>query len=199
MFIAFEGIDGSGKSTVARRVAAYLKDQGRDVYYTFEPTDNDIGQLLDDLRQHDFAEAMLFMADRAKHITEMREHLDAGRIVIVDRYYMSTCAYQGATLASYFGSMQEALEWLLGCHRPFIMQPDMTFILRIAPEISLQRINTRDSITKFEKSEFLQMVSENYQTLSEIEDNVITINAAQPLEKVVDDVLSFFVENAKGL
>ena len=75
MFIAFEGIDGSGKSSVARKIADALKERGSDIVFTAEPTTNELGSLLRTYKQDSFAEAMLFMADRAKHIHEMREQL----------------------------------------------------------------------------------------------------------------------------
>jgi dTMP kinase len=190
MFLAFEGIDGSGKSTVARKVAEALEANGMDVIFTAEPTSNELGSLLRSYGQESFAEAMLFMADRAKHITEMRAQLKEGKIVIVDRYYMSTCAYQGATLANHFETMNQAVRWLLSCHRPFLMKPDMIFLLKINPEESLQRLTVRDELTKFEKVEFLQKVSENYQYLVGTERGSCTINATQPVDKVVKDVLS---------
>ncbi len=101
--LAFEGLDGVGKSTQARLLAAYLQQQGLPVVLTREPTDGLYGRQLRQLRLQERRqlppqqELALFLADRRQHVEEViRPALAAGRIVITDRYYYSTMAYQGA-------------------------------------------------------------------------------------------------------
>ncbi len=104
MFIAFEGIEGSGKSTVLKSVAEHLENQGFSVVITREPGGSSLGRklrpILLDARNtglRNRAELFLFLADRAQHVSEViRPALDAGQIVLCDRYADSTIAYQGA-------------------------------------------------------------------------------------------------------
>ena len=104
LFISFEGIDKSGKSTQAELLVAYLKDQGHDVVFTHEPGGTELGQEIRRLVLtwkpqgivDPKAEMFLFAADRAQHVAEViRPALDANKIVITDRYVDSTLAYQG--------------------------------------------------------------------------------------------------------
>ena len=82
-----------------------------------------------------------------------------------------------------------------GC--PFLMQPDMIFLLKINAEESLKRLTVRDELTKFEKAEFLQKVSDNYQYLADTEKGVCTINAAQPIAAKPFNGLKFTVKAEK--
>lgn len=104
IFISFEGIDLSGKSTQAKLLFDYLQDNGHDVVFTYEPGDTELGQeirglVLERKSQGEIdaiAEMFLFSADRAQHVNELiRPSLDAGKVVISDRYVDSTLAYQG--------------------------------------------------------------------------------------------------------
>ena len=100
-FVTFEGIDGSGKTTVARLVADRLAEKGERVFLTAEPTKAWLGDAVRRSYEDDvggLAESFLFLADRAAHQEEIRIHLDSGEIVLCDRYLDSTYAYQGARL-----------------------------------------------------------------------------------------------------
>ncbi|HRZ34937.1 MAG TPA: dTMP kinase, partial [Candidatus Paceibacterota bacterium] len=99
--LAIEGIDGAGKSVQAKAVAAVLLARGLDVVLTREPTRGPWGQLLRESaakgRLSPADELKAFIEDRKQHVAELiRPSLEAGRIVITDRYYFSTVAYQGA-------------------------------------------------------------------------------------------------------
>src|SRR5690606_35632284 len=103
MFITFEGLDGSGKTTQAKLIAAYLKDAGYDVLLTREPGGTAIGDQIravlhnmDNTAMHPSAELLLYNASRAQLVAEvLRPHLASGGLVICDRFYDSTLAYQG--------------------------------------------------------------------------------------------------------
>ena len=108
LFIAFEGIDGSGKSTQAKRLARLLENAGHKVYSTFEPTDNPIGKMIRDIFNHKMEAdhrtiAGLFVADRLDHLLNksngILKKLDEGYTVITDRYYFSSYAYHGTHMA----------------------------------------------------------------------------------------------------
>jgi len=138
MFITFEGIEGSGKTTQIKRVYAYFKEQGRDVVMTREPGGTDIGEkiraiLLDPESRHldPMAELLLYFADRAQHLNEkVRKYLSEGRSVLCDRYYDATLAYQGYAR----GLNIQLIEHLHGLvFNDF--KPDLTFLLDLPPQI----------------------------------------------------------------
>src|SRR5690348_11605062 len=99
-FIVLEGIDGSGKSTQVKAIAAALRERGYEVVTTKEPTDNKWGKILRNSastgRLSAEEELETFIKDRKEHVEILiRPSLDAGKVVITDRYYFSTAAYQG--------------------------------------------------------------------------------------------------------
>src|SRR5207244_12887061 len=100
-FVTFEGIDGSGKTTVSRLVKDRLRSRGHSVFLTSEPTGDWLGETVRrgiEKGVSPLTESFLFLADRAAHIPEIRSHLDPGECVLCDRYADSTYAYQGAHL-----------------------------------------------------------------------------------------------------
>jgi dTMP kinase len=142
MFITFEGGEGAGKTLQARAAAEYLRSRGREVVETREPGATPVGGriraiLLDpEVADLDFrAELLLYMADRAQHIhTVIRPALDAGRIVLCDRYLDATLAYQGHARGLDIGLIEEL-------HRRVLddLQPDATLLLDLPPETGLER------------------------------------------------------------
>ncbi|MEL7343548.1 MAG: dTMP kinase [Pseudomonadota bacterium] len=146
-FITFEGIDGSGKSTQARHAAQYLRDKGRDVVLTREPGGapgaEDIRRLLvegDPARWSPETEILLFTAARRDHLERtIQPALDAGQIVISDRFADSTRVYQGAAR----GDLRDIVDRL---HDAVIgIEPDLTIILDFDPEAALARGLARGS------------------------------------------------------
>ena len=165
-FVTFEGIDGSGKTTVSRIVAETLASRGEKVFLTEEPTKLWTGEAVRRAYKDDVgpvAEAFLFLADRAAHQEEIRSHLDAGELVLCDRYADSTYAYQGARLA---GVVQRPMAYLQQITRPWLLAPDLTILLRVPAELGLQRISDRPDRVRFEELAFLRKVSRNYDALS---------------------------------
>ena len=161
LFIVLEGIDGSGKTTLARSLKSQLESvRGWKVQLTAEPTKGPVGSLL---RQETIdsprAEAMLFIADRACHTDEMRALVEKGTTVICDRYYASTLAYQSASLSG------PVLDYHLleEMNDAVTMEPDITILLDIDPEVSGGRVDSRgEQKSKFERLEFQRRVRDNY-------------------------------------
>ncbi|WP_333713742.1 dTMP kinase [Yoonia sp.] len=146
-FITFEGIDGSGKSTQARRFASYLEGQGREVVLTREPGGSsgaeDIRALLltgDPGRWSAETEILLFTAARRDHLEKtIHPALAAGKIVVSDRFADSTRVYQGATRGDLRAMVDSLHALMIG------REPDLTFIIDMDPETALTRGLARKS------------------------------------------------------
>lgn len=157
LFIVIDGIDGCGSTTHCKLLAEYLEHKDFQVELTSEPTSNAIGRLI---RQNILrwkkdipkVDALLFTADRYLHNNRIKQCLQDGLIVICDRYLESTIAYQS--------SQGLPTEWLLELNK-FIIQPDLTFILDIEPELALKR-KQLDNPEKFENVKFLKKVRQKY-------------------------------------
>jgi dTMP kinase len=186
-FVVVEGIDGCGKSTASKAVASGV---GPRAVLTREPTDSWIGKAVrkgDSTEVSPYLDALLFMADRANHTLEIAEHLKNGRIVVCDRYYHSTVAYQTAYLRR--KSLGDNFDWLLDANTRISIHPDLTFLLMVDPEEALGRIGDRPELSRFERADFLREVQENYLRLAELDRTIIQVDASRPLEEVVEDML----------
>lgn len=186
--IVFEGIDGCGKSTVAKAVAEALGDRA---VLTREPTDSWIGEAVrkgdpDDISP--FTDALLFMADRARHTVEMAALVKEGRTVVCDRYYHSTVAYQAASLRR--KGLGDHFAWLLDSNTRISIKPDVTFLLVLPPDRMPERISDRPERSRFERLEFLKEVAENYDRLAAADEGIIKLDATLPVEKVVSQALA---------
>ena len=145
--ISFEGIDGSGKSTQARLLSETLKAAGYDVVLTREPGGSrgaeDIRRLLvegDPARWSPETEILLFTAARRDHVEKLiKPALDRGAIVVTDRFADSTRVYQGAARAELRNSVDTLHNLMIG------MEPDLTLIIDVAPEVALDRGLARNS------------------------------------------------------
>ena len=159
LFIVFEGPDGAGTTTHAALLAERLKREGREVLLTAEPTDGQYGSkaraLLREKSAPESKEIQeLFALDRKEHIeTVIKPALDAGKIVICDRYIPSTLVY---------GEVQNfGLEWLKSLNKNFI-QPDCTFLLLPPFSVGAKRLERRKTRDLFEVEQFQQKVYEGY-------------------------------------
>ncbi len=185
-FVTFEGIDGSGKTTVSRLVAETLRKRGEKVFLTGEPTKGWTGDAVRRAYRDDvgpLGEAFLFLADRAAHQEEIRAHLAAGELVLCDRYADSTYAYQGARLE---GVVADPLLFLRRITEPWLLRPDLTIFLRVPPDIGLQRIADRTDKVRFEELTFLKKVAANYDTLAD-DQRVVALDGRPPAATVAKE------------
>ena len=202
MFITFEGIEGSGKSTQIRHLAAFLADRGSECVVTREPGGTELGQrirslLLDPASKGlaPAAELLLYNADRVQHATDVIEpNLRAGKIVLCDRIFDATVVYQG------FGRGLER-RLIARLHRLFLddLTPDLTFLLDLNPEQGLSRAwrrirrassETAESRFEAEAMAFHQKIREGYLVLAGAQpDRIRVVDAARPEELVREDII----------
>ncbi|MBN1676974.1 MAG: dTMP kinase [Candidatus Thermoplasmatota archaeon] len=186
-FVVVEGIDGCGKSSVASRVARGL---GKRAVLTREPTDTWMGKAVREGEGREtspYVDALLFMADRAQHTEKIASWLAKGKLVVCDRYYHSTVAYQAANLKDVFEG--DPFKWLLEANLRISIHPDLTVLLVIPPKLSLERIRGRTSYSRFERLEFLREVHRNYLRLARSDRSIVKIDATKDLDTVVESVI----------
>ena len=186
--VVVEGIDGAGKSTVLRGLAAQCAQRGLECVTSGEPTRGPWGMKL---RQSMTAgrlsldeELDLFLKDRAEHVaTLIRPALAAGKVVLLDRYYLSTAAYQGARGA-------DPAE-ILDANEKFAPQPDLVLLLDFDPAGGLDRIRARgDAPNTFEEAEQLRAVRKIFLGLQR--PFIRLVDAARPAEEVLADCRAEF-------
>lgn len=165
LLFAFEGIDGSGKSTQMNLLADRLKGQGFRVHCTAEPTSGPMGTLIRDAFNHrnafsDAVIAGLFVADRLHHITDAETGiltmLEQGYVVLTDRYYLSSYAYQGVHVP---------MDWVIAANAfaASICPADLHIYIDVPPDTAIGRLfNSRLEIEKYETLDNLQSVYQQY-------------------------------------
>lgn len=193
-FIAFEGIDGSGKSTQIRLLSERLKNIGVYCYTTMEPTDSPIGSLIHQImtgriKTDNRVIAGLFVADRLDHLLNdvdgVLPKIQEGTTVITDRYYFSSYAYH---------SVDMPMEWVIQANAQSkeILQPTVTIFIDVKPDTAIERIaKNRFHQELFEKKSRLIKVREKYleafDKLKE-EENFIIIDGNRSQDEIAEDI-----------
>ncbi|SOD72068.1 thymidylate kinase [Jatrophihabitans sp. GAS493] len=194
VFVAFEGGEGSGKSTQIGLLAASLTEVGLPVRITREPGATALGEQIRALVLHreesisPRAEALLFAADRAHHVTTViRPSLDAGCVVLTDRYVDSSLAYQGAGRDLTMDEVRRISRWATDN-----LRPDLTILLDIDVEIGLARATRSAQADKLEAESvaFHQRVRQAFRTLAESSpDRYLVLDASLPPEELARQIL----------
>jgi dTMP kinase len=183
LFVAFEGGEGAGKSTQAKRLADELRALGYEVVVTFEPGATRVGARLREIlldpasaQLSPRTEAMLYAADRAQHVVEVvRPALERGVIVITDRYLDSSLAYQAAGRALNEGDVRRLSRWATGG-----LLPDLTVLLDLDPVIGLQRVTGPGDRLEAEALAFHQRVRDAFRELARRgRDRYLVVDAAR--------------------
>ena len=141
IFLSLDGVDGAGKSTQCRLLADWLRGLGKTVVTCHDPGGTELGQQLRDILLHYRGqmalptEALLFMASRTQLVTEViRPAIEAAKVVIVDRFLLSTVVYQG-----HAGGLDPNEIWKVGLFGTGGLEPDLTLVLDLPLEVSLER------------------------------------------------------------
>ncbi len=184
-FIVLEGPDGSGTTTQSKLLAEKFRSMGKEVILTAEPTDSAIGKFIREqlkLKTIPSASALqlLFCADRAAHIeTVIKPALEAGKIVISDRYVISTLVYG------------EALgldpDWLLRVNTPFL-EPDIMMIALPSFPVCMERLKKRRKLDVFENAKFMRKVHDLYERAIHDDPSIRHIDTEKSLEAAAKQV-----------
>jgi dTMP kinase len=191
MFVTFEGLDGSGKTTQVELLKKHLEREGREVVTTREPGGTEVGEHIRNVVLHldhpvvPWAEAALFAAARAQLVAEViRPALERGAVVLCDRYVDSSLAYQG--IARGLG-VEPVLE--LNLRATGDLLPDRTFLLLVDPEESRRRGgDTRDRIER-EDDDFVRQVDAAYRALAELfPSRILAVDGSLDPEQLADTI-----------
>ena len=185
-FIVIEGLDGAGGTTQSRLLQSWLERQGHTVVQTNEPTDLPVGQLIRKVIQDPHSKvgdevlAYLFAADRQNHLTQtIMPALSSGTVVLSDRYYHSSLAYQSLSLD---------FEFVAQLNERF-QSPDITIFLLLEPETSFERVQKRGlPIERFETLDRLRSIAQSYNQVIEYCQNrgerILCLDATQSIEEI---------------
>jgi len=206
MFVAVEGVEGSGKSTQCKRLTEALRSRGLDVVLTREPDGTPMGAALRRLFEADgppppaLAQVFLFMAARQQHVhTVVRPALARGAVVLSDRYADATMAYQGYGLGVDLETIRDLNALATGG-----LTPDLTLLLDLDPAVGMARIRDR-RLDAFEKMDltFHRRVRDGYLEIARTEKRrVVVLDASQPPDALfgsIEAVVSDRVLNREGL
>ncbi|RBY74395.1 dTMP kinase [Geodermatophilus sp. TF02-6] len=194
LFVAFEGGEGAGKSTQVRLLCEWLAARGRPVRATVEPGGTPVGAAVRAIvldRAHTGlaprAEALLYAADRAQHAhAVLHPALEAGEVVVTDRYVDSSLAYQGAGRTIPMDDVAALSRWATGG-----LRPDLTVLLDLPPELGLARARGRAAADRLESEslDFHQRVRETFRALAAAAcERYLVLDATRPVDELAADV-----------
>ena len=190
MFVSFEGLDGSGKTTQAELLRARLEADGTQIVATREPGGTELGERIRELVLHGshvtpWAEALLYAAARAQLVEQViRPALDRGKWVICDRYVDSSVAYQGA-------GRELGLDVVLDLNLAAVegVMPDRTFLLLLDPPEMQARLQRDHDRLERESERFHARVAEGYLELAaRFPERVVVLDATRPAEELAEEV-----------
>jgi dTMP kinase len=190
MFVTFEGLDGSGKSTQTKLLVERLEADGEDVVSTREPGGTALGERIRDLVLHGdhvapWAEALLYAAARAQHVEEViRPALERGAAVVCDRYIDSSVAYQGVARGL---GLERVLDLNLAAVGGLL--PDRTFLLALDVAELPGRLRREHDRLERESDEFHALAGEGYRELAaRFPERIVVLDGALPAEVIAEEV-----------
>ncbi|MBQ1506010.1 MAG: dTMP kinase [Erysipelotrichales bacterium] len=196
-FIAFEGCDGSGKTTVSEAIYERMKKEGYDVIYTREPGGIEISEqirrvILDpkNTAMDPRTEALLYAASRRQHLMEkVLPALERGTVVLSDRYVLSSLVYQGYARGIGIEEVLRINEFAIEHH-----MPDHTVFLDIEAKTGIDRLKNRRYLDRLDQEalSFHEKVFEGYKKINEMyKDEIRTFDANKPADEVIEDVWEY--------
>ena len=195
-FIVFEGLDGSGKSTQIDLLCARLKNEGRNVVKTAEPTELTTGGIIRDALAGNYQRtpeelSALFLADRIAHNVNPKNSiiklLSEGTDVICDRYYYSSFAYQG---------MDCDLDWVIRMNKqcPSVTKPDICFFIDVPADICKKRVDNRGTVREIleRDSQTLDRIRAKYtEVFNKLDgENIVIVNSDGTPEEIAERIFS---------
>jgi dTMP kinase len=193
IFIAFEGGEGTGKSTQSKMLKKWLEQEGEEVVLSREPGGTDLGQgLRKILLGHETgvisprAEALLYAADRAHHVfSTIRPALDRGDVVITDRYFDSSIAYQGAGRVLEPNEVARISRWATES-----LFPTLTIIIDMPAEVGLGRLKSRDRL-EAEPLAFHERVRNEFLQIASMDpERYLIVDGLQPIDDIHEQIIS---------
>ena len=192
-FIVFEGLDGAGTTTQAKMLAERLAAKGRTVYLAHQPSEGPVGLLVRQILAGRTATpqadgklgvvdervmALLFAADRLDHLgSQIEPRLARGEDVILDRYTLSSLAYQGASVSH---------EFIQAANR-YARRPDLTLFLYVPVNVALDRVRQRGAkLERYETASQLQAIEREYNRLVGTLAQVVSIDGTRPIHDVAE-------------
>lgn len=193
MFITFEGGEGTGKTTQINILKKYLEDQGLEVIITREPggviSAENIRAVIFDNEIDPITETMLYAAARREHyIKKIKPALDAGKIVICDRFIDSSIVYQGIVRDVGVDLVENINKYAINN-----VEPDLTIFFDLDPETGLKRVSLRnEQMNRFDKEslDFHLKVREGYKLLSKTRNRFVLIDASKSIEDVTKQIIN---------
>jgi dTMP kinase len=190
MFLTFEGVDWSGKSTQAELLVDWLREQGRTVLSTREPGGTPVGEAVRSVVLHGdemtpWAEAALYAAARAEHVERaLRPALERGEDVVCDRYFDSSVAYQGGARGL---GVERVLELNLMVTRALV--PDRTFLVLLDPGAARSRGGGQPDRIEREGDEFMRRVDEAYRAIAAASpERIVALDGARAPDEIAEEV-----------
>ena len=193
VFIAFEGGEGSGKSTQSKLLKKWLEEEGEEVLLSREPGGTEMGKdlrrILLDHSTGDIsprAEALLYAADRAHHVfSKIRPALDRGEVVITDRYFDSSIAYQGAGRVLVSGEVARISRWATES-----LFPTLTILIDQPAEIGLGRLKSKDRL-EIEPIDFHERIRQEYLQLTLLDpERYLVVDGRQTIEEIHSEIIT---------
>jgi len=190
VFVTFEGLDGSGKTTQSDLLRGRLEDDGLEVVATREPGGTELGEQIRDLLLHGghvtpWAEALLYAASRAQHVEELiRPALERGAAVVCDRYVDSSVAYQGA-------GRRLGIDRVLDLNLAAVdgLLPDRTFLLQLDPGEVMGRIARDHDRLEREGDDFRRRVDAGYRELAaRFPERIVVLDAMRSAEELAEEI-----------
>jgi dTMP kinase len=193
VFIAFEGGEGSGKSTQSKLLKKWLEEEGEEVLLSREPGGTEMGRdlrrILLDHSTGDIsprAEALLYAADRAHHVfSKIRPALDRGEVVITDRYFDSSIAYQGAGRVLVSGEVARISRWATES-----LFPTLTILIDQPAEIGLSRLKSKDRL-EIEPIDFHERIRQEYLQLTLLDpERYLVVDGRKTIEEIHSEIIA---------